>query len=82
MNEPSVELRQRAETAFGWGIATVVLGWTGIVTVVSFLLAMKCYEVQKKEGAYLPWQARVGMILTLVFGVWEGFLLIRNLSQA
>ena len=73
-NQPakaSVALLRSADTAFNWGIASIVLGWTIIVPFIGFFQYIDVSKAAKKENTLVPGKATIGLALSLLFGVTQ-----------
>jgi hypothetical protein len=74
--QPSLELIRKADSAMVYGIVSVLLGWTIIVPVSGVLTFNEASDMAKKEQVLVPGKATVGLVLSLLFGVSQGLVLI------
>ena len=80
-NQPakaSVALLRSADTAFNWGIASIVLGWSIIVPFIGFFQYIDVSNAAKKENTVVPGKATIGLALSLLFGVAQGVAIIAS----
>lgn len=75
---PSLKLEKAADSALTWGIVCIVLGWTIIIPLLSLYQYCEVSSKADKEQLRVPTKARVGLILTLLFGICQGFAVIAH----
>jgi hypothetical protein len=71
----SIDFRSYANDLLIWGICNIFLGWSVIAPILGLA---SYYDLWRSRGMErVPWQATIGTILTLVFGVSESMMMLR-----
>jgi hypothetical protein len=78
---PSLDLANKSQTTMLWGIASIVLGWTIVVPVLTLCLYCDTSTIAEKERLQVPGKATFGLVLALLFGVVQGFAAIAHLAK-
>jgi hypothetical protein len=58
------------------GLSCIVLGWTMIVPFITLVIYLECSEEAGKEKIVTPGKAKFGLVLAVLFGVVQGFMII------
>jgi hypothetical protein len=73
---PSLDLVRKADRIMLLGLSCIVLGWTMIVPFITLVIYLECSEEAGKEKIVTPGKAKFGLVLAVLFGVVQGFMII------
>ena len=79
--ESSLKLRKAADTCLGWGLASIALGWTVFIPLVSLFVFLNTCDIAKAEKTPVPTKAWWGLGLTLIFGAIEIINMIAYMNR-
>jgi hypothetical protein len=78
---PSLDLIRQADKAMISGILSIILGWTFIVPFFGVCMYYETAKLAKEESVLVPGKATVGLVLSLLFGIAQGIVLIAKTTH-